>query len=68
MIIEAKSTIGEVHEELPIGESGSDLKLVVSPMMLQRCLDGAKFIKFNPSGIQLTTATSDILCSVDDGT
>lgn len=67
MIIEAKSNIGEVHEELSLGELGPDLKLVVSPTMLQRCLVGALFIKFKASGIQLTTATSDILCSVDDG-
>ncbi len=67
MVLTAKSTMGEVHEELEVTGAQQKGTLVVSPSMLQRCLDGMRDIKFTAGGIQLKSATADVLCSVDDG-
>lgn len=71
LILEAKTSVGEVYEEIDMvmraSSATTGLSIVVSPSMLRRCLEGAKLIKFTSSGIQLLADDTAILCSVVDG-
>lgn len=65
MRVEARTSMGEVEEVLPLEGATQTQAVAVAPTMLRRCIDGAKLFKVTDSAVQVKTDCADILCGVE---